>query len=348
MAEKIRLSEAIEAFLAFRKSNGIAVGTRRNEGHVLRRFLLVNGDLFVATLGDRHVDKHLQVASASRGDGALGIDHTTLRAFFAWAVRGRYIAKQDDPMADRKAPKRTPVEKRRLEVGRFPEVLDAAGVSGARDRMVVALGLHLFLRGSEVKDLRYRDLRLDSGEMSVRIFKTKQIDVMPISAELDEELRRWLRYYAEECGPIQQSWYLVPARKRGGGYYNKNTGKFGRSPDAIPLNPVRPIHEPENIPQRALERIGWELRDEDGASLREGVHTLRRSGARALFDQLRGEGYDGAMRTVQAMLHHKAISTTEGYIGMDLDRVHRNESIRGRRMYGSRDNVVSIQKAREA
>jgi putative transposase len=44
-------------------------------------------------------------------------------------------------------------------------------------------------------------VHLAEGLISVRIPKTKQIDSMPISPELDAELRRWLTYYAEALRP---------------------------------------------------------------------------------------------------------------------------------------------------
>jgi hypothetical protein len=73
----------------------------------------------------------------------------------------------------------------------------------------------------------------------------------------------------------------------------------------------------------------------------EGCHTLRRSGARALFDDLveRG-GYDGVLRHVSAMLHHKSTLMTERYLGLDVDVKKRNDLIRGKKMYRTQRDMV--------
>ena len=74
---------------------------------------------------------------------------------------------------------------------------------------------------------------------------------------------------------------------------------------------------------------------------------MRRSGARALFDQLVQDGYDGAIRTVQAMLHHTSVTTTEVYLGIHLDKKRRDEAIRGKVMFPvSAENVVELGVAR--
>lgn len=75
--------------------------------------------------------------------------------------------------------------------------------------------------------------------------------------------------------------------------------------------------------------------DVDKALIGIGVvgHVLRRSGARALFDRLRHEGYDGALRRVQAMLGHSSGTITETYLGLDVERVQRNEMLAGKPMF---------------
>jgi integrase len=342
MTERPRLSDAIEQYLAFQKSNGLRPATIRSHGHILRRLYLVAGDVYPASINDAHINAYFQTSAASRAAASLGIDHSTLNRFFAWCIRSRLIRSQDNPMAGRKAPKPMPVERDRVAMKDFPRLLDAAGSHHPRDRIVVALGLYLFLRGSEVCDLRIGDLSLDAGEIRTRMFKTSEVDVMPISEELDTELRVWLRYYSTEQGPLNPSWFLAPA-KRPPKWAGGNTRGLDRITDRL-LVPLRKIVKVEDIPKRALEDIGYQIRGTDGVSRREGMHTLRRSGARARFDTLRDRGYDGALRHVQTMLHHKNSTETERYIGLTLDRVKRNELVKGLPMYPSLQEaeVVSI------
>ena len=80
-----------------------------------------------------------------------------------------------------------------------------------------------------------------------------------------------------------------------------------------------------------------------GRAMGEGSHTLRRSGARALFDRLAESGYDRSLRIVQSMLHHSSVTITEKYIGVTPDQRSRDEIIKGQEMYPVREeNVVSL------
>ena len=84
--------------------------------------------------------------------------------------------------------------------------------------------------------------------------------------------------------------------------------------------------KPYDSDKRPLARIGYS----DKGS---GEHTLRSSGARALFQRLREEGYDGALRRVSAMLGHKSVLMTERYLGLQLEKTQRNELLAGQVMF---------------
>ena len=86
----------------------------------------------------------------------------------------------------------------RIPVERFPDLLDAAG--SARDRMVVAIGLYTFMRGSEIQLLRVNSVDFRDGVIHMRRQKTNEDDSMPICLELREELVRWLAFYRQNCG----------------------------------------------------------------------------------------------------------------------------------------------------
>ena len=348
MSEKPRLSDAIEQHLQFRKAEGKSPGTIRNDRAVLRRLLLTVGDLYVSSITDRQINAYLAVAAQTRSARSLGIDHAALSAFFVWAVRGRLVGRFSNPMEGRKAPKHHPKERERVSMKDFPRLLDAAEATHRRDRMIVSLGLYLFLRASEVSSLRVGDVKLDAGELFVNVWKTRQVDAMPISQELDRELRSWLTWYSVAHGPLDPSWYLVPAKLRTAMTRDPVTGVFRSTDGPAALNPTRPVGKIEEVPQHALARIGFRLREDAGESRREGMHTLRRSGARARFDTLERLGYDGAIRHVQTLLHHASMSMTEHYLGITLDRVKRNELIKGQPMFDTGENVVEIGPLREA
>lgn len=342
MPEKLRLSEAVDEYLAFRQANGMSKNTIKGDRHVLRRLYLVAGDVYLSHVTSSHLNSYVVAASATRTPASLTIDHAKLSAFFNWAVSTRQVARHSNPMEGRRAPRYARAERDRVPMKDFGRLLDAAGERHARDRMVIALGLYLLLRGGEVADLRVGDVNLEAGEVRVRIPKTKEEDVMPICQELDSELRAWLTYYTREQGPPQRDWFLVPARIPYRGIYDPGTRGFVAGETARDLNPTRRVEQIEKIAHRALEGVGFATRREDGGARREGMHTLRRSGARARFDTLEQLGYDGAIRHVQTLLHHKSMSTTEGYLGLTLDRVKRNELVRGKRMFGVDDGATVV------
>lgn len=343
--QTILLSDLVDEFESSMQANAYAKNTIRNNVRAARALLLHVGNVQARSVTPRHIDSYFaQRKTQGIGAGTLNVELVALRALFRHATQRRYVPNGSDPTAHRRPFREVKRDRLRIPANQFDRLLDAT--THPRDRMIVALGLYLFLRQSEVVDLHIADVDLNHGELTVRIHKTKQLDHMPISQELEDELRRWLTFYAENVGrPLRPDDFLVPAK-------TPPLFKPGLDPRvnaaeakaAAQLNPTRPVQRPEHAVQRALAAFGEPLRDEGGKSLSEGVHTLRRSGARALFDRLIADGYDGAMRTVQAMLHHTSVTVTEGYLGIHLDKKRRDDVVRGRRMFPvSSENVVQLE-----
>lgn len=332
------LSDAVEDYVAHRASCGIAKGTIKGERQVLRAFLTVVGNILVENIHEGHVDQHFSTASLTRSPRTLGKDTAALKGFFDWAARTRRAGRNGNPMAGRRAPRYAPREWRGFHVSKVPALLDSAKCP--RDRILLATACYLMGRSVEFSTLRIGDLRLDAGDVTYRIPKTRKTDLLPISEELDEEFRRWLRAYTEECGALDTNWYLAPARTR-----PRLKGRGIVNLEAQVLIPTRPVHHPHLIAQYALEAIGYPIRDQDGKSLNEGMHTIRRSMARALYEQLRDEGDPQPVETVRAMLNHSTEAQTRQYIGLQSEREHRDARIKGRAMFPSlrASNVVRLE-----
>ncbi|MEW1959811.1 site-specific integrase [Kineococcus sp. NPDC059986] len=251
-----------------------------------------------------------------------------LAGFFKWARAHEYMPPASDPLGTTRAMKIMPARKLRIPAQDFPALLDAA--EHPKDRIIVALGLYLFLRGSEIAALRWSDYDMKNHEMHVKIEKTSQRDIMPVSEELDEELRIWALWYQnQQSGIFRQDWFIVPA----------TVTHTGHEPVLVPS---RPHPQGYRNVQRVLRAAGYA--EEDGDLAGEGQHTLRRSGARALFDVRVEDGYDGALRQVQAMLHHTTGAMTEKYLGLDIDKNSRNKAIAGKAMFAK--NLPTKEKAR--
>lgn len=335
------LSDAIDSYADFRRSQGLAKNTLRHDRTVLKHFLANVGNVWCHSLTERHVTIHFSERSKTCASASLRVDHATLSTFFAWCRHTRRMAADSNPLYGRRMGGQVERERHRIHVSKFPLLLDLAEQSHPRNRALVAVLLYTLLRGSDASSLRVGDVELDAGYIRASIRKTHREDRIPVSAELDTEVRAWLRFYTEECGKLDPRWYLLPARQvapiREGPSY-KIIGHVSR------LQPTKRLHQVSEIVNPILERLGVPLVDEDGNRTREGGHTLRRSGARALFDAWRDAGYDGAMRTVQAMLHHKSITQTERYLGLTADRLTRDELVRGKTLFPAAEQAARLER----
>lgn len=327
------LSDAIDEFNAYRTSAGYAKNTIVAGRDTLRRFLACVGNVQLRSLGAHHGEMFLAwMHGKGYKPATINLQVSMLSRFFKWARDRRLMGANQNPLATtpyQKVPERA---RRRVPVKDFTRLLDAA--EAPQERVLLALGLYLFLRSSEVVRLKVGDVDLDAGEVRVFQPKTKQMDVMPICAELDTELRAWMTWYTrDQDAPLEAGWYLVPSRKP------RRIGEEITGPD---LRPERQMSNTSLKVQRALRAIGWDVTGDDG----EGMHTLRRSGARAWFDELAAHSRDDALRKVASMLHHKSVLQTEHYLGLDVDKEKRDDLLRGTPMFSApdRENVVALER----
>lgn len=340
VAPSMTLRELMPHYLEYRQYvENKRGGTLKNDRAAVNRLIEVAGDIQPRNLTPRHADAFLR-SVGRHSTSHFNMRLSAIKMFMVWCRREKLIPREFDLFTARSRKISRP-DRHRLPVERFPELLDAAGRRHPRDRILVAIGLYLFLRASEIRMLKLSDVDLDSREVHVYIKKTDEYDIMPISAELEQELRQWLAFYEEQQGHLDPDWYLVPARC--------NTAWRNES-GQLTVDPSRPSNlrpkdfmgpHMEDPVKRALADVGWVVE-----GTREGMHTLRRSGARAYFDALVNAGYDGALKRVSAMLHHSSVIMSERYLGIREDRHTRNVAIKGKIMFpaassGDADNKIT-------
>lgn len=350
----VRVSDAIDEYLDSSRSRGDRPNTLRSKRTALDRLLRDErcGNILLRTITGRHID---HVFETMHRDQLAARTVNTYRQvfthFFTWCQTRRYIPLGATPLAGTRALKTMPRKRVTIPAARFGHLLDSAEESSKRDRVVVALGLYLFLRQSEIVSLTVGDIDLDDQRVDVTIHKTQDRDLMPVSTELDTELRSWLTFYANQVGVLKPHYPLTPAKKQPR-WRGVGQGVLERTDGGVcQLNPARPLIQPHLAVQRALVRAGYPIRDDDGKRNYEGIHTLRRSGARALYESLLDRGHDSAIREVQAMLHHKSVTMTEHYLGITADLKRRDENIRGKIMFPgivADRNVVKLHPAQGA
>lgn len=316
------LNEAIEAYLLWRGQEGFAKNTVRNDRSGLHYLqAVVPTGIHVSEITRDHVRAALEEAEKTRTAASINAIHATMSAFFKWCRIMRHAPLDHDPLLGIRYRRVGKKDFPRLSPQEFGPFLDAA--HSPRDRILGALGLYLFLRGSEAVSLRVRDVKLDAGTIGVTVWKTKDYDIMPISRELDRELRAWFIEYQKACGPLQPDWYLAPSYQ---------ASRF--NPKLVPTNRVS---RPEDVIKRNLTTLGWD------DTYWQGFHLLRRSGARAWFDELSNLAIDHGLRIVSAHLHHSSIAMTERYLGLTADRAKRDRLLKGEEMFPSVSSTKVVQ-----
>lgn len=320
----MKLTDAIERFITSRSTGGYARNTLRNNRSHLMLLAQHLPDREVRRLTADDVEAAFRAASEGRAPSSMLQVLGTLNLFCEWCRSRNVCPATWNPTAGIRPPKAVKRERMRIPVTDFNRIIDAA--PDGRDRAILTMALTLMLRQSEIATLTVGDVNLADGELTVVIHKTNQSDTMPIPVELDRELRAWLTEYGRHVGCLTDDMLLFPARRLLGNDRGER-GRFRMGQWDFAYEPKAPVRHMETVARKALEACGYDL------PLQEGMHTLRRSAARALFDRLVADGYDGAIRMVQAMLHHASIATTERYIGLTLDRKRRDDLLRGEVMY---------------
>ena len=322
----MKFSQAVTGFLDHCRSRGLAEGTIRAHRSSLKLFGDVIGDIQLKNVTHRHVDQVFLAYGWAPQTRNTRI--TQYKTFFFWCVGRGLLSQTRNPMFGWRLGKVPEVDRLRIPVQEWGKLFDAT--EHQLEEAVLALGLFLFLRAGELQQLQLKHVHLADSEIEVYRPKTYEWDTMPISSELDFYLRRHLTWLAQNGISSPES-YLLPGRNRDLERDDRNHWIGGTGT----LCPTRPVSRPFRYVQRILERAGYE-------TFQQGEHTLRRSGARAYFDQLAGDGYDGALRRVQAMLGHKSSLTTEVYLGLNLDRRARNLALKGKPMFPELQNVTQL------
>jgi integrase len=260
----------------------------------------------------------------------------SLRAWLRWCVRNQYITQVavDRAMDGFEHAKEVRKPKLYIPAERFPEMLEIAGARHPRNRMAVALALFTFARQSEISPMELA--HVDRGDQMIKIYrhKTGRYTDCGISLDLEYELDLYLDWYAKNQGyadageliAAHPDWYLVPRLEAHGP--NPANAKM------LPGTPV--VAGLEGIFKFVLDEMDG-IEPNHGRSVRwvgEGMHTLRRSGARALFLCLLESGAADPKGTVQTMLDHDDPKQTLRYIGIDLEKMRVNNWLKGNSMFG--------------
>jgi integrase/recombinase XerD len=155
-----------------------------------------------------------------------------------------------------------------------------------RYRIPVKLIYCAGLRLSECLSLTVHDILGDEGKLMVRGGKGSKDRMVPLAAEMVEDLRRYWSFHRH---PV----LLFPNAGRGPCTPDKLAGRMRRATAPMPVNSL----------QRLVVVARKELGIPDAS-----IHTLRHSFATHLIEA------GASLHTVQALLGHKQINTTMVYL----------------------------------
>ena len=248
-----------------------------------------------------------------------------LRGFYKWLLLDRRI--HHDPTVNIESPKAWKVLPKSLAEPEVMEMLERAGMAAShpqaqatalRDRAILELLYAGGLRVSEVTGLSTSDLALDLGRVQVRGKGDKE-RIVPLGRTAIESLETYLREGRPHLARISTS---PKARAAGQDSAGKDRVRLFLSLRGMPLT----------------RQWVWHLVKMANSSA--SPHRLRHSCATHMVEH----GAD--LRSVQLLLGHADISTTQVYTHLALGRlkaVHREHHPRGRRREIADDAQQSTQ-----
>jgi integrase len=262
------------------------------------------------------------------------------KSWSKWCIRMHYTSrdKVEDAIGDHTAGKATISERFFLPGDRFGEALEVAGAVHPQRRMVVALMLYTLGRQCELSPLQLGNIDRENRNLGLYRYKTKRFTDADICLELAEELDCWLTWYASDqgCESVEAmlrdhpDWYLLP-----------RLDWVGNTPGHFVVSPTVRLMRLERVVKQMFDNMDITVPAGHGdyvRNLKIGGHTIRRSGARAMYyawvDKI---GHREAISLVQAMLDHKAEAMTLHYIGIDVGKENLRKHLLTNRMYGGPD-----------
>ena len=274
----------------------VSVHTLRAYGSDLDRFLVFLSSEFlgreVEKIRPQDVDalaiRSFIAAQAREGVGkrSQARSLSSLRGLFKFACREGIL--HSNPAASVRSPKQSSRLPRHLRPGEIEALLDAAGGDEPLTRRDLALLEILYasgLRVSELTQLDWSNVNLE--ERTLRVMgKGGKERMVPFGEPANQALQRW-----------QQQWDEIRQA----------------SPDTD--EPVFLNYRGGRLGVRSVRRIVD--RYVDKAALASGVHphTLRHTFATHLLES----GAD--LRTIQELLGHSSLSTTQRYTHVEIDRL---------------------------
>lgn len=272
----------------------------------IRRFILANGKRHPATLGGPEVEAFLTTL-ATRGQVAAGTQNQALAALL---FLYREVLRVDLPWMENviraKRPRRIPTVLSREEVTRLLALME--GPTWLMAALLYGTGMRLM----ECVRLRLKDVDFERGEIVVRNGKGGKDRRVPLPARLRELLQAAMErvrlLHVSDLADGHGDVWLPNALARKYPNAGKETGWQYLFPSPrLARDPRSGLLRRHHVDDSVLQRAVKSARGKAGIDKPATCHTLRHSFATHLLEM----GHD--IRTVQELLGHKDITTTQIY-----------------------------------
>jgi integrase len=346
----VTIEEAVRAYEDHARSLGLADSYVRIQMSYLNRFAKSCNGIQAKSLTPLHIARFYETLPKTPGSQNRAL--SALRGFVVYLERMKHVKQGSTGflLGDRKTRKFTRLPKYYIPVSQFGPMLDAAERRHPVDRMTLALAFYTLARQGEIANLKLKDINFD--DMTIQIYRPKRRrwTTVQICPELADELMRWLLFYAKQTDSANihflvgdhPDWFLAPALECVRG--RRPDGPFTASKTTYRVIPDQEAGRLEDLVKRMLDIFG--AKTEDGKSVKhkgEGMHTIRRSGARAMIDYLSNVwNEDRALGMVRTMLDHDSTVVTLDYIGRSLEQKRLNTYLAGHSMYGDHGRALPV------
>jgi len=214
----------------------------------------------------------------------------TLRSFYKWADRHDVVP--SNPMVMIRTPKQAKRLPKAISVEQIERLLstpDDRDLLGARDRAILETLYSTGIRVSELVDLDFQDLDEFSEALRIR-GKGKRERLVPLGSHALAAIRHYIKLF-------------------------QNDPRFHRLPNEDGRSPLFINKHGGRLSSRSVRRKLDKYLREAGLDTEISPHTLRHSFATHLL----GNGAD--LRSVQELLGHRALSTTQVYTHLTPKRL---------------------------
>lgn len=286
--------EVVDNFIGSMERRGYAAQTREDYARTLRRltnFLHENGVTEIKELRPEHISPFI-VSVATYHGSSISTLLCEIRQFFRFLYLNGYHTEDQSLFIPKSNALRTrehlPVFWTREDIEKVLSVIDVGNPIGKRDYAMILLVARLGLRVSDVKNLKFSDIKWEKNSIDITQYKTKE----PLTLPLPEDVGNAIIDYLQNGRP--QS--------------NVQNIFIRHQPPFVAFNQYNRLHHTFS---HYVYKAGINVSPDKS----RGMHSLRHSLAVEMLKR------EVPLPVIQEVLGHKDPATTANYLRVDIEQL---------------------------